>query len=143
MSKKDRGMTNAEIELAMDRLVMRCQREATKAVNRAASLYAGRLRQNAPVDEDKTFKSSKNFDMDHSANHIKATQARLKGGRPSSRVGFKVTKGLGWYMHFPDGGTVVRGTPHQAPQMFIEKTYHEVERPIRILFRNAIRKGFD
>ena len=137
-----KGMTDAQIDAAMTRLVINCQTEANKAVNRAAQLYAGRLRQNAPRQTGKVYES-RNIDKRHSADYIKVTNARVNDGRPEAKVGFLVTRGLGWYMHFPDGGTVVRGTLHQPAQNFIERTQNETVRPIKALFRNAIKRGFD
>ncbi|HJG54053.1 MAG TPA: hypothetical protein K8V95_02565 [Staphylococcus arlettae] len=136
------GMTDAQIDAAMTRLVINCQSEANKAVNRAAQLYAGRLRQNAPRQEKEKYEA-KYVDKRHSADFIKVTRARQNDGRPEAKVGFLVTRGLGWYMHFPDGGTVVRGTLHQPAQNFIERTQNETVRPIKALFRNAIKRGFD
>lgn len=144
MSRKssDNGMTDAQIDAAMTRLVINCKTEANKAVNRAAKLYEGRLRQNAPRQTGKVYES-RNIDKRHSADYIKTTRARENDGRPTAKVGFLVNKGLGWYMHFPDGGTTVRGTLHQPAQNFIERTQNETMRPIKALFRNAIKRGFD
>ena len=140
--KSSKGMTDAQIDAAMTRLVIDCKTEANKAVNRAAQLYAGRLAQNAPRQDGKVYES-RNVDKRHSADYIKVTRARENDGRPSAKVGFLVNRGLGWYMHFPDGGTTVRGTLHQPAQNFIERTHNETVRPIKALFRNAIKKGFD
>ena len=63
------GMTDAQIDAAMTRLVINCQSEANKAVNRAAQLYAGRLRQNAPRQTGKVYESW-NIDKRPSADYI-------------------------------------------------------------------------
>lgn len=144
MSRKNsnNGMTDAQIDAAMTRLVINCKTEANKAVNRAAKLYEARLRQNAPKQTKKKYEG-RYVDKGHSADYIKTTRARENDGRPTAKVGFLVNRGLGWYMHFPDGGTTVRGTLRQPAQNFIERTQNETMRPIKALFRNAIKKGFD
>ena len=134
MSKKVRETSDAEIEAAFDRLAINSQREANKAVNRAARLYAGRLKQNAPRD-------AHDADGRHSADYITVKNAKMAGLRPEAKVGFTVTKELGWYMHFPDGGTTVRGTLHQPAQNFVEKTIRETQGPALALFKQALRKA--
>lgn len=136
-------MTDAQIDVAMTRLVINCKTEANKAVNRAAKLYEARLRQNAPKQKNKKYDSVYSDAKNHSADNIKTTRARENDGRPTAKVGFLISRGLGWYMHFPDGGTEVRGQLHQPAQNFIERTHNETVRPIRALFRNAIKRGFD
>ena len=147
MSRKDPnqaswGMTDAQIEMAFTKLTTNVQSEATKAVNRAAALYGARLKQNAPRQEGDKYSNGKYQDSRHSADYIAIKRARIEDGTPQAEVGFRVTKGLGWYMHFPDGGTVVRGTLHQPAQNFVEKTDRETVGPIKALFKYAVRKGF-
>lgn len=136
MSKRDvKGMTDAEIDIALTRLVTNCQKEARKAVKYAAVTYSKRLYYNAPQDPDST---------NHSADHIVVTNVRLENERPQAEVGFSI-KGYqyGWYMHFPDGGTIVRGTMGQPAQDFMAKTDKEMFRPIQAIMRAALKKGFD
>lgn len=142
MSKEDRlrAQNDAKIDAAFDELIFDMQAESKKAVNRAARLYAGRLKANAPKDRDKNNKNGKWDDPRHSADYIKVTKAKYVGTRAQASVGFLVTQGLGWYMHFPDGGTVVRGNIHQKAQNFVEKTQHETEGPILALFYNVLRQ---
>lgn len=142
MSKEDRleAQNNIKIDAAFDELIIDMQTESRKAVNRAAKLYASRLKANAPKNQDPRQKNGKWDDPRHSADFIKVTNAKYVGTRPQATVGFLATKGLGWYMHFPDGGTVVRGSIHQKAQNFVERTQHETEGPIRALFYNVLRQ---
>lgn len=143
IGKSGKEMNDSEIDLAFAEFTIRSERMAKKAVKRAANLYAGRLRQNAPRDENKegrTF-NGEYEDPRHSADFIKVGNTKLEGASPSAQVGFLKTKGLGWYMHFPDGGTVVRGSLHQPAQNFIEKTIRETQGPILALFKYELRKA--
>lgn len=136
-------LSNARIDKAFDDFAINSRLEAQRAVNKAAEMYAVRLSQNAPRNEDKTVSEStgRNKSPEHSADNIIAKKAKTEGLRPSAQVGFKVSKGLGWYMHFPDGGTTVRGTIHQKAQNFIERTYREMEGPVLLVFKDALRKA--
>lgn len=141
--REGREMSDAEIDTIFNQFTLRNKKEATKAVNTAAKMYAARLSMNAPRDENKKGRTynGEYRDPRHSADHIKKTRAKVEGLRPTSQVGFHQTKGLGWYMRFPDGGTVVRGSIHQEAQNFIERTYIEMEGPIVMVFKNALRKA--
>lgn len=136
MGRRDtQGMSNAEIDAKLTRLVINCERESRQAIKQAVAVYAIRLKMNAPRDPDST---------NNSADHIVTTNVKIENGRPQADVGFAI-KGYkyGWYMHFPDGGTVVRGTMGQPAQDFMKKTDQETERVIQRIMRKAIEKGFD
>lgn len=143
IGKSGKEMNDSEIDLAFAKFTIDSERMAKKAVKRAADIYAERLRQNAPRNEDKTVSEStgKYKSPEHSADNIKVGNTRLEGATPSAQVGFLISKGLGWYMHFPDGGTTVRGSLHQPAQNFIEKTQRETQGPILALFKNELRKA--
>lgn len=132
---RDDGMTDAEIDMAMTRLAMNCEKEARQAVKKGALVFKGRLRINAPEDPES---------VNNSADHIKVTNVKYNNSRPEAGVGFS-TKGYkyGWYMHFPNGGTIVRGTMGQPAQLFMERTEIETVGTIMAIQYNAIKKAFD
>lgn len=134
--RQSKGMTDKEIDYALNKLIINCERESKEAVKRAGALYAGRLRQNTPVSLNKSHK-------EHARDVIDITNVKSDRSRPYLEVGYVVNGDTGWYIHFPDGGTKVRGRVGQPPQHFIEKTIIETTKPIKALYRNAIKKGFD
>lgn len=133
--RDDDGMTDAEIDAAMTRLSINCEKEARKAVKKGGLVFKGALNMNAPRDPES---------VNNSADHIKVTNVKFNNSRPEVGVGFS-TKGYqyGWYMHFPNGGTKVRGTMGQPAQLFMEKTEHQTVGTIMAIQYNAIRKAFD
>lgn len=146
MSRKGREgkeMSDAQIDQAFVELAVQSRLQAQRAVSKAAKMYAARLSMNAPRNENKQGKlfNGEYEDPRHSADHIKTTRVKTSGLRPTSQVGFLKTKGLGWYMHFPDGGTTVRGSIHQPAQNFMEQTDREMFGPIMMVFKDALRKA--
>lgn len=140
MSEK-KGMTDLQIELAFDKFVANMEGQAKKSVRAAGNVYAEALKRNAPRNKNPVESGGIYTDTRHSADNIILSRLDNTSGRPSIDVGFKLDKGLGWYMHFPDGGTVVRGTLHQPAQNFMEKTDRETVGIIQKLYRDAIKKG--
>lgn len=133
-SRQVKGMTNAEIDAKLNELVVNMEREARKAVKRGGNLVAGRLKQNTPRYKYQTHKT-------HAADVIGVTNVKMDGNIPTVEVGFKVQGDSGWYIHFPNGGTTVRGTVGQPPQHFLEKSLIETKKPILALYRYAVKKG--
>lgn len=133
-SKQVRGMTNAEIDARLDMFIANMETEARKAVKRGSNLLAGRLKANTPRYHLKTHKT-------HAAEEVAVTNIKMDGNIPTVQVGFKVKGDTGWYIHFPNEGTVVRGTVGQPPQHFLEKSLLETKKPIQALYRYAVRKG--
>lgn len=133
-SKQVNGMTDAQIDAALDKFIIDCNTESRKAIKRAGKVYSMRLKQNTPVD-----KNSNN----HAANNIVVTNITNEGHVPYLHVGYRVKGPVGWYIHFPDGGTTVRGTVGQPPQHFIERTIKETEKPIKALYRYYLQQAFN
>lgn len=135
-SRQTKGMTDKEIDAVLDKLIINCERESREAVKRAGNVFAGRLRQNTPVSLNQTHST-------HARDVIDITNVKSDRSRPYLEVGYIVNGDSGWYIHFPDGGTKVRGRVGQPPQHFVEKTILETMKPIKALYRNAIERGFD
>lgn len=133
-SRQVKGMTNAQIDAKLNELVVNMEREARNAVKRGGAVFAGRLKQNTPRYKSKTHDT-------HAADSISVTNVKMDGNIPTVEIGYKVQGDTGWYIHFPNEGTTVRGTVGQPPQHFLEKTLIETKKPIQALFRYAVKKG--
>lgn len=133
-SKQVKGMTNAQIDAKLNELVVNMEREARNAVKRGGAVFAGRLKQNTPRHKSKTHAT-------HAADSVSVTNIKMDGNIPTVEIGYQVQGDTGWYIHFPNGGTTVRGTVGQPPQHFLEKTLIETKKPIQALFRYAVKKG--
>lgn len=134
-SRQVEGMTDAQINAALDKFIIDCDTQARTSIKRAGRLYSNRLKQNTPVDD--------NSERDHAKDNIVVSNIKSEGHIPYLEVGYRVRGPIGWYIHFPDGGTTVRGTVGQPPQHFIERTIKETERPVKALYRNGLQKAFD
>lgn len=133
-SKQVEGMTDSQIDAALDKFIIDCNTQARKAIRRAGRVYSTRLKQNTPVD-----RGSDN----HAADNIVVSNVKSEGHIPYLEVGYRVKGPTGWYIHFPDGGTTVRGTVGQPPQHFQERTIREVEKPVKALYRYYLQQAFN
>lgn len=131
--------SDKDISEKLNKLIWQSEKQAKKAVNDVAKYYAFNLFMNTPVSE-------RQLHNKHAREVIKTSNFLSDRVYPVKEVGFdkgKTRKDAGWYIHFPDVGTKVRGTVGQPPQHFLRKT-HEMTKPIALqIYRNAVEKMID
>lgn len=134
-----RGDSDKDISDKLNKLIWQSEKQAKKAVNDVVKYYEFNLFMNTPVSNRQTHTK-------HAREVIK--HSNFISGRtfPTKEVGYdkgKSRKDAGWYIHFPDVGTKIRGTVGQPPQHFLRKT-HEMTKPIALqIYRNAVEKMVD
>lgn len=131
--------SDADIRRKLDVFVNKSDKEAKQAVTKAAKLYEGNLKANTPVHKKQTHKQ-------HAKDVTKISNFSRNATYPEKIVGFDMGKKRsdgGWYIHFPDVGTEIRGEVGQPAQHFIERTHEMSKAPILAIYKHAMRNIFD
>lgn len=134
--KKKRYDSDADISRKLDILVVRSEKKAKQAVTQAAKTYEGILKSNTPVDAKQTHTT-------HAKDVTKISNFKTDETHPIKQVGFMSNRDNGWYIHFPDVGTKVKGTVRQPPQHFLRKTQIMSKPPILAIYEKAVEDIFD
>ncbi|REI31454.1 HK97-gp10 family putative phage morphogenesis protein [Staphylococcus felis] len=132
--------SDKDISDKLRKLVMRSEREAKKAVTKAAKVYKGNIRINTPVHEKQTHKQ-------HAVEVLKISNYERDSFVPTKEVGFDKGKKRadgGWYIHFPDIGTKPsKRTLGQPPQHFMRRSMDMSKAPILEIYKKALEDIFD
>lgn len=136
---KKRYDSDKDITEKLNKLMWQSEREAKKAVTKASKVYQQNLIANTPVDAN-----SKH--THHAKDVTKISNFQRDNLRPTKEVGYDKGKSRadgGWYIHFPDIGTQVRGTVGQPPQHFLRKTHEMSKAPILDIYTKALEDMLD
>ncbi|MBL0846529.1 hypothetical protein JJQ58_00865 [Mammaliicoccus fleurettii] len=128
--------SDADISRKLDMLVVRSEKKAKQAVTQAAKIYEQTLIANTPVHKRQTHTT-------HAKDVTKISNFKAGETYPVKTVGFNSNQDNGWYIHFPDIGTEVRGTVGQPGQHFIRKTQIMSKPPIMAIYTKAVEDIFD
>lgn len=134
-----RGDSDKDISDKLNKLIWESEKQAKRAVTNASKTYEGILKINTPVSQRQTH-------TDHARDVTKISNFQRDETYPKKEVGYQMGKSRqesGWYIHFPDVGTKVRGTVGQPPQHFLRKSHEQAKGPILAIYRQAMEKVFD
>ena len=131
--------SDKDISDKLNKLIWESEKKARKAVTDASKTYEGILKMNTPVSDKQTH-------SDHARDVTKISNFQRDETYPKKEVGYQMGKSRkesGWYIHFPDVGTKVRGKVGQPPQHFLRKSHEQAKGPIREIYRQAMEDVFD
>lgn len=136
---KRQGDSDKAISDKMNQFIMQCEKKAKQSVNLAAKEYEGILKTNTPVSERQTH-------TQHARDVTKISNFQRDALFPTKDVGYSHGNGRkdgGWYIHFPDVGTQVRGSVGQPPQHFLRKTHEQAKLPMLAIYKRVMAEAFD
>ncbi|EAG4505313.1 hypothetical protein CBM20_11245 [Listeria monocytogenes] len=116
-----------ELEANLAKLSTQMPKQARKAVNEVANLFAERLKQNTPISANNS---------EHLRDDIVISIG--KGGSQGvieKDIGYGESQG--WRIHFPDKGTVT-----QNAQNFTERTRTEMKPEALKVYKEEVKKVF-
>lgn len=131
--------SDKDISDKLNKLIWESEKKARKAVTDASKTYEGILKMNTPVSDKKTH-------SDHARDVTKISNFQRDEAYPKKEVGYQMGKSRkesGWYIHFPDVGTKVRGKVGQPPQHFLRKSREQAKGPVLAIYRKAAEDMFD
>lgn len=134
-----RGDSDKDISDKLNKLIWESEKKARKAVTEASKTYEGILKMNTPVSDIQSHSN-------HARDVTKISNFQRDETYPKKEVGYQMGKSRkesGWYIHFPDVGTKVRGTVRQPAQHFLRKTHEQAKVPILAIYHKAARDMFD
>ncbi|KKI52954.1 Phage capsid and scaffold [Staphylococcus equorum subsp. equorum] len=131
--------SDKDISDKLNKLIWESEKKARKAVTDASKTYEGILKMNTPVSDKQTH-------SDHARDVTKISNFQRNEAYPKKEVGYQMGKSRkesGWYIHFPDVGTKVKGKVGQPPQHFLRKSHEQAKGPVLAIYYKAMEDVFD
>ena len=131
--------SDKDISDKLRKLVINSEKEAKKAVTKAAKIYEANIRANTPVHGKQTHST-------HAIEVLKISNFKRDSFNPTKEIGFdkgKSRKDAGWYIHFPDIGTTINGKVGQPPQHFMRRSFEMSKAPILAVYTKALEDMLD